>query len=198
MVSAPSKSSFVLTQNMDQTCRYLHNATLQRSIWLAIVERMMKEHGIPFQTFPIAEFSRLKLERLASSPCLFRWKLENGQRSKKMAPTSVKYLLTDLDQSEMDAYGFQFLSKTYMSAFFPGGRFLATHRTAVTTKSRVHVNLIQLWDLGIMTHFTPSKAIASYVLDTGDDWAPLHDRIRLAPSFDGKEFWMVVCRRHTG
>ncbi|KAF9528400.1 hypothetical protein CPB83DRAFT_854540 [Crepidotus variabilis] len=175
------------------TCKCFRDASIQRTVWVEVLNEMMKEHGIPTPTYPVSKLDRRSLERLALSPKAFHRKLNCARSSGSVTPTFVQHLIPDLDKTQMGAYGLQPTQRMQISAFVPGGRFLITNRSA---NKNYDVAFLQLWDLGIYTHLQQPKCIVNFVLDTGPRCVPRADRIRLAPSLDGTEFILIACRRH--
>ncbi|KAF8064034.1 hypothetical protein FPV67DRAFT_1628954 [Lyophyllum atratum] len=117
--------------SLRQTCRYLYDATHQRTVWKSAFHRVCASHGLFKPSFPVEEMSTKALENAALGPRRFSSMLINKSLDSLPNPHTTRIVESRFAMPEEFGY-FQTFE------FIPGGRYL------ITTCDHA----ILLWDLG--------------------------------------------------
>ncbi|KAF8801581.1 hypothetical protein BYT27DRAFT_7341898 [Phlegmacium glaucopus] len=124
-----------------QTCKAVHEATSQRSVWIHALNRICRENMLFLSTFPIAAMSVAELERAASTP--LRWialsSLKDRHNSKVLHPRRTRVIEDPLAliMKTLQLHDFRISRRLNDLYLVPGGRYLVT----------ISPNCVGVWDL---------------------------------------------------
>ncbi|KDQ50221.1 hypothetical protein JAAARDRAFT_112616, partial [Jaapia argillacea MUCL 33604] len=128
-------------------CRSLHEASVQRVVWMDAVRRIHCRSTWSVSSFPTDKMSLVELQHVATSARRFMSRIRRSLNAghELMPPIATRLLnLNVLSLDPLDA-------RRDMLRLVPGGRFL------ITAKAK---SMVELWDLG----YTPTTLIPLYPL----------------------------------
>ncbi|KAH9478237.1 hypothetical protein JR316_0008690 [Psilocybe cubensis] len=164
-----------------QTCRQFFKTTERRVVWLNALRKVMDDHFVTEDTFPLKSMSLEMLQHAALSPFRFTTLLKEADGS-LLEPTNTRILPCRLTENEKQSFGVT--GNTVLETFTvaPGGRFVAVQTIHHKVNSDELLWVFTIWDLGIHGSFnTDAKPVKRVSIPISGD---THDFYTVALHFD--------------
>ena len=128
-----------LTNELEQTCKLLHDALHEKSVWISVLQQGCSRDGVYFPSYPVAEMDIRRLQRAALAPYRLYRLVESCSAHSSDPPqlNPVSNTLINLTTPSVEP-ATPSVHWQQVAFLVPGGRYLLTGGTFA----------LYLWDLG--------------------------------------------------